>query len=544
MLLQQSNSIYSLALITIAILAVLAMPFSVDTVPPLLDYPIHLARAYIVMEYDDSPILPKMFNINWRPLPNLASDLTLYWLGKIMTIEEAGRLLACLCVVATFLGVIFLHRINFGEWGWWPLLAALPAFHGAFTAGFINYSIGIALIPYALIFSIIAGRKSLVLRVFIDSASALILFFCHVISTGIFGVFLMGLTFEVLINNKRLSIGHINFKSILACLIPFVVPAFLYFQFSLSEVISRDSYMAFGEWKILPKLRGVMMPFLSGHYILDLIVLLFVYSLFMLFFYRGNLKIKKEFLFGILATLFAFIVLPGHLLDAAFIMDRLPIAAVLITIATTNPLSVKRRSIIFIIMLLISLVTARSYKTMADWNESDQYLLRLTLATENIEPGSSVLIVSPLTEISNKSLRQWHQIRFHEPDWHFALGNIPTLHSLPAMPLIRRSAFSQIHFVWSDKQVLSLAQDFQHLDYGDGGASTWSPEEIFPESGGSTLDLAPITNYFDYLLIVYVNHLENGIIDKIKKLSPVYEDEAIILLKSDSDKSWRARHGS
>lgn len=528
--------------LTIILIALVA-PFTIDTVPPLLDYPIYIARSYIVMEHSDNPILQQMFDVDWRPLPNLASDLVLYWLSSLLKIEDAGRVLAGFCVVATFSGVIFLHRINFGYWGWWPFLAALPAYHGAFAAGFINYSIGLALLPFALGFSILARHHGIYLRLFADLVSALILFFCHAISVGLFGVFLLGINcIKIIHRNDKSKMDKQIVKQCFFMIIPFVIPATLYFIFTLTEVVYREDRLFFGEWKLLPKLRGIIMPVLSGNYVLDIILFVFLFAILTYLSLRGKLTAAYGFFLGILIVILFFIILPGHLLDAAFIMDRLPIASVLILIAATNPVALEKQHAVMIVMLLVTLVIARGGILFGNWTESDRYLQQLTRAVANVEPGSSVLIVSPLAHIAGKSLRRWHEIRTTQPDWHFALGNIPTLHSLPAMPLIRRSAFCQLHFVWSDKQILSLAKEFQHLDYGDGGASAWAPDEIFVHIERSNFQLAEETKYFDYILIVYANHIAPAVRKKIREQSPVYIDNEIILLSIPPKISWRAKN--
>src|SRR5215510_15104563 len=53
---------------------VLAIPFVLVDVPPVLDYPNHLAR-YFVLAHPDDPFLSQMFAPHWGILPNQGMDI-------------------------------------------------------------------------------------------------------------------------------------------------------------------------------------------------------------------------------------------------------------------------------------------------------------------------------------------------------------------------------------------------------------------------------------------------------------------------------------
>ncbi len=58
-----------------AILFVLAaFPVSLIKILPLVDYPNHLARMYLLANLPSSPTLQAFYAIHWRPVPNLAMD--------------------------------------------------------------------------------------------------------------------------------------------------------------------------------------------------------------------------------------------------------------------------------------------------------------------------------------------------------------------------------------------------------------------------------------------------------------------------------------
>lgn len=133
-----------------AVLLALLLPLGFAEVPPLLDYPNHLARAVILA--GQVPEAAAWFAPDWRLLPNLAFDLLMMPLLRVLGPHEAGRVVVGLAAALGLLGTVAYHRAVFGRASWWPLGAALIAWHGLLLSGFLSFSIGtgIALLAAAL----------------------------------------------------------------------------------------------------------------------------------------------------------------------------------------------------------------------------------------------------------------------------------------------------------------------------------------------------------------------------------------------------------
>ncbi|MEA2790465.1 MAG: hypothetical protein QOG73_2871, partial [Acetobacteraceae bacterium] len=58
--------------VLIGLCAVLAAPLFVIDVPPLLDYPNHLARAFVLASLPDDTVLARFYAPHWSIIPNLA----------------------------------------------------------------------------------------------------------------------------------------------------------------------------------------------------------------------------------------------------------------------------------------------------------------------------------------------------------------------------------------------------------------------------------------------------------------------------------------
>ena len=73
--------------------AVLLAPLFITDVPPVLDYPNHLARFVLLAAPRDDPVLGPIFMPHWAIIPNLAADVIVPPLLHLMPVHVAGRCL-------------------------------------------------------------------------------------------------------------------------------------------------------------------------------------------------------------------------------------------------------------------------------------------------------------------------------------------------------------------------------------------------------------------------------------------------------------------
>src|SRR4029077_17543117 len=141
--------------------------------------------------------------VRWAPLPNLAGDIIVPPLARIMPLELAGKLF----LVATFAlmlgGAIWLNRIATGDWRLWPLLAAAFLYNRSLLWGFINYlfGLGIALCGAALWLQFETARAWV--RVAASSVVAMLVFFSHIAAFGVYALIVLGLEATPVVNELR-----------------------------------------------------------------------------------------------------------------------------------------------------------------------------------------------------------------------------------------------------------------------------------------------------------------------------------------------------
>ena len=66
---------------------------------PLVDYPNHLARAFILAHPEDA-ILARYYAPDWSPNPYLLMDAALVAMQRVMPVDTAGRILVSVSLLA------------------------------------------------------------------------------------------------------------------------------------------------------------------------------------------------------------------------------------------------------------------------------------------------------------------------------------------------------------------------------------------------------------------------------------------------------------
>jgi hypothetical protein len=136
----------SLRLAGVSFLAImLAAPIWSVAFPPLLDYPNHLARSFILAHLNDPAFhFRQFYRADWGAYPYLGMDASLAVLGRIFPIETAGRVFLSLCALALPAAAwFFLSQVNPEDdaTSLWSLLIACNVF---FLQGFLNFDLSIA----------------------------------------------------------------------------------------------------------------------------------------------------------------------------------------------------------------------------------------------------------------------------------------------------------------------------------------------------------------------------------------------------------------
>ena len=124
---QEHRTILVALTCALACAAALVPVWSVNFLP-FQDYPAHMARMHILANLEHSPALQRMYEIHWGLLSNLAMDVVVPPLSKIIPLADAGRVFVSAIIILWIVGPLALHHALFGSVSFWPLIASFFAF--------------------------------------------------------------------------------------------------------------------------------------------------------------------------------------------------------------------------------------------------------------------------------------------------------------------------------------------------------------------------------------------------------------------------------
>jgi hypothetical protein len=177
-------------LMAILILAVmLLVPIWSAAFPPLLDYPNHLARSFVLAHLNDSTFtFSRFYRADWGAYPYLGMDASLALLGRLFPIETAGRVFLSLCALVLPAAVwFFLRQVNPGDdaTSLWALLIVYNVF---FLEGFLNFDLSLSVGFLALGLWLRWLTKPGIARWVAALAVFTVLYFTHLLGFGIAGL--------------------------------------------------------------------------------------------------------------------------------------------------------------------------------------------------------------------------------------------------------------------------------------------------------------------------------------------------------------------
>lgn len=258
-----------------ALYSIVQIPVYLTVVPPLLDYPNHLARMHILLNIPHSEVLQSFYEIQWAVIPNLAMDLIVPWLGIFMSLEIAGKLFISLTLLLICSGTAALHYALYRRLSLWPLLIFFFLFNQLFLYGFLNYLFGLGLALWVFAAWIFLRRQSVFVQLPLFSAFTCLLFFCHFYALGVYGLAVISYEFARTRNRRELEHSLSLLSEWTPTLAQFAMPIILLVFFS--PVASDISDIRFS--RIFAKLLRPYYLVTPYHLLTSQIVLLFLTGL-------------------------------------------------------------------------------------------------------------------------------------------------------------------------------------------------------------------------------------------------------------------------
>jgi hypothetical protein len=375
----------------IALCGALVAPLALVDVPPLLDYPNHMARMFVLAFGPTDPILSRMYAPHWGLIPNLALDVLIPPALAVMPLDVAGRIAIAVAILLPVAGCLALSRALFGRRSWWALASALPAYNVALRLGLLNFLIGVGM-ALLLAASWVAWRE---LRprfaIGLAAVGAVVVFFCHIMGVALLGLLLGLREAEASLATdlswrSRLIVALRRFAMLAGVFVP---PCAL---FALSPLSATTTGLL---WQPLAaKLYGAFGAFIFQNAALDLAIgagcLFFVYAC--LRERRGQLPRWMAASILILALCYA--AAPFYFKGTGFVSTRFAVMAGFLIFAGFRPLRLPPRVAALASVAFMLLFCARMADVAAAWWAHNAHLAQLRSVIAAVEPGSRVLVLT------------------------------------------------------------------------------------------------------------------------------------------------------
>jgi hypothetical protein len=406
------------------LLVLVSAPVSSTVLPPLFDYPNHLARMHLIAAGGD-----RFYAVRWAPLPNLAEDLIVPPLSRLMPLAAAGRLFLVMIFAAIAGGALWLNRAATGGWRMWPLAAFLLLYNRTFLWGFLNYLFGLgAALNGAALWLALEGRRP-ALRVAVSSFTALFCFFCHLVAFGIYAVTVCGV--ELPRAGAELRARHWPALGRRAAIFgaQFVIPAALFVGWR-RQAVAGISYAGY-----LRKFDLLFSVFDNYSRPFDVACFASLAGLLIWLAWTGRLGLTRRL--GVAAgLLFAvYLVSPSRLYGGSGLDHRLPPALFLLLIAGSAPRFPDRRLAVAIGTAVVALLVLRIAVIERVWLRADRIYSADLAGIDRLPKGVRLAVAYPADSI--------HVVP------------VPEVH-LPAMAVIRRGGFVPTLFAVPGQQPLAL----------------------------------------------------------------------------------------
>jgi len=409
-----------------------AVPLFSTVLPPLFDYPNHLARMHVLSEGGN-----QFYAVHWEPLPNLAQDLIVPPLARLMPLDIASKLFLVAIFGLITGGAIWVNRVATGVWRLWPLLAFLLLYNRMFLWGFLNYlfGIGVALAGAALWLAL--ERERSWLRILASSVVALTCYLSHVAAFGFYALVIIGIELSPAWDELRARRWPALARRKAIAGAQFAIPAVLFFAFWHPAAAGSTSYAAF--WRKADLLFSV---FDNYDRAFDIVCFTLFLGLIGWLAATRRLRLAPR-LAGAAGLVFAvYLLLPSQIYGGSGADHRLPVAMFLLVIASSAAKFPNRRTAAAIGVVAAVLLVTRMAAIEYVWLRADR-IYSVDLAGIDMLPRRAKLAVAYPASAVN-------------------FAPVPEVH-LAVLSVARREAFVPTLFANKEQQPIALKPPYDAL---------------------------------------------------------------------------------
>jgi len=357
------------------------------SVPPLVDYPNHLARMWILVHGPHDPILSENYRVHWRLLPYLSMDVVVVALSLVMPVAVAGRVFVALTMLSLVGGTVAIRRALYQRVGLWPLLSLLFVYNFVLFFGFLSclFTIGLALIAFG---GWIATRDwPVVPRLAVFAVVSCVLVLSHLFGFGVYGLLVASYEVGGLLT-RRMSWGSLVTSAVRG--LPFV-PAIALALVAMAE--GGPTHNEYGG--LTAKLVAGFSPFNFSLVppIFDRMMLVCCFAVPVLLLLSHRLRLAPSMLAPLWAVLVAAVLMPNWLSGAWGVDDRLPVTLPFLLIASARVEPAGQLLRVTLGALAGLLLAVRLWTVSHAFADYDRLFWEFRTASAVIPPAARLLVV-------------------------------------------------------------------------------------------------------------------------------------------------------
>ncbi|HBB95341.1 MAG TPA: hypothetical protein DC054_08100 [Blastocatellia bacterium] len=206
------SRVVPIALFGVVAFAILVLPFWIVAFPPLLDYPNHLARVFILAHLHDPAFhFSEYYASDWGPYPYLTMDVLMVLLQKFCNVFLAGKILLSLSVVGVPFASWFFVRQAHPKNVLLAGLSLITTWNLFFLWGFINMQLSMALVLLVVGLWLRYLRRPSWPQWIIFLLTVIALYFTHLLGFGIAGLAVAGYCLLTRKTFRQLVLGCVPF---------------------------------------------------------------------------------------------------------------------------------------------------------------------------------------------------------------------------------------------------------------------------------------------------------------------------------------------
>jgi hypothetical protein len=449
-------------------MALAALPVFSSVLPPLFDYPNHLARMRLLIEGGD-----QFYQAAWAPLPNLAEDLVVPPLARLMPLELAGKLFLVMVFALTAGGALCLNRVATGGWRVWSLFAFALLYNRILLWGFLNYlfGLGVALVGLALWLAL--ERRRAWQRVAASSLLALACFFSHIAAFGIYALSVCGLEMLPALAEIRARCWPALTRRAAVVAPQFILPAILFLGWRQRAAAGGISYAGFARKAdlLFSVFDNYNRPFDIACFALFLMVLLWLAA-------GGRLRLSPRLGCATGLVFAAYLAMPSQIYGGSGADHRLPVALFLLLIAGSAPRWPSRRAAVAVGSAAAVLLILRMAVIEHVWRRAGQVYAADLTAIDALPRGARLAVAYPDA---------------------VHIVPVPQL-QLAAMAVVRRDAFVPTLFADPTQQPLALRPSWAAIAAAAQPPLLWAA--FVGGSHAAQVRLAPALRHYGFIAFV------------------------------------------